>query len=369
MNAIALHDAFVGAGCAGPCEPQPAVSIEAGAIWRQAYDAVTTKGGPLRPGRRLHDGRRRRPRLRRRLRQLFQGLRHGRGEPVEAEIVTADGEVKIANACSESRPLLGAQRRRRRVRRRHARDPAHPCAPRIFRRRVRDRSRRRPTTPTAASSPKSSNSTREALFNPHWGEQIALRARLRRDFNGLPGARPAAGGGGLEAVLRLGRRFAAGFRLRGGAADPRAAGAAFLGPVVSQAFPASSSPTIGRARRRTTSSGPETSTRRERLARLPIRVAAGFAARSRTGAKASPMRFLPPRSTGAWRCMSTRGLAGAPAEAIAAAKDTAMNPAVVDAFALVISGALGQPAYPGVPGHEPDTAVARSSGSRPWTSR
>ena len=37
-----------------------------------------------------------------------------------------------------------------------------------------------------------------------------------------------------------------------------------------------------------------------------------------------------------------------------------MNPAVVDAFALVISGALEQPAYPGVPGHEPDTALAQS---------
>ena len=55
-----------------------------------------------------------------------------------------------------------------------------------------------------------------------------------------------------------------------------------------------------------------------------------------------------------------KGLAGAPADAIAAAKDTAMNPAVTDAFALAITGAFGQPAYPGVPGHEPDEAAARS---------
>jgi hypothetical protein len=55
-----------------------------------------------------------------------------------------------------------------------------------------------------------------------------------------------------------------------------------------------------------------------------------------------------------------KGLAGAPAEAIAASRDTAMNPAVVDAFALAISGAHGQPAYPGIPEHEPDTAAARS---------
>lgn len=54
-----------------------------------------------------------------------------------------------------------------------------------------------------------------------------------------------------------------------------------------------------------------------------------------------------------------KGLAGAPAQAIDAATDTAMNPAVLDAFALVISGAEGPPAYPGIPGHEPDLTAAR----------
>ncbi len=54
-----------------------------------------------------------------------------------------------------------------------------------------------------------------------------------------------------------------------------------------------------------------------------------------------------------------KGLAGATPEAITAARDTAMNPAVVDAFALAISGAGEQPAYPDVPGHEPDVALAR----------
>src|SRR5262249_60476984 len=36
-----------------------------------------------------------------------------------------------------------------------------------------------------------------------------------------------------------------------------------------------------------------------------------------------------------------KGLAGAPAEEIAAAKDTAINPAVLDAFALAICAACG----------------------------
>jgi len=45
MNSIQLHDGFVARGCAGVQAPQPAVTVEAGAIWMHVYDAVTTKGG------------------------------------------------------------------------------------------------------------------------------------------------------------------------------------------------------------------------------------------------------------------------------------------------------------------------------------
>ncbi|MEO8835925.1 MAG: BBE domain-containing protein, partial [Caldimonas sp.] len=55
-----------------------------------------------------------------------------------------------------------------------------------------------------------------------------------------------------------------------------------------------------------------------------------------------------------------KGLAGAPAEAIAAARDTAMNPAVLDAFALLILGAREEPSYPGIPGHLPHVEEARA---------
>jgi hypothetical protein len=58
-----------------------------------------------------------------------------------------------------------------------------------------------------------------------------------------------------------------------------------------------------------------------------------------------------------------KGLAGAPQEAIEAARNTATNPAVLDAFALAIVGDDGG-GYPGVRGHEPDTAAARESRAR-----
>jgi FAD/FMN-containing dehydrogenase len=56
-----------------------------------------------------------------------------------------------------------------------------------------------------------------------------------------------------------------------------------------------------------------------------------------------------------------KGLAGAPPNVLAEAKNTAMNPAVCDAFALVIA-AYGQgPAYPGISGHEPEVKGAHAA--------
>jgi len=54
-----------------------------------------------------------------------------------------------------------------------------------------------------------------------------------------------------------------------------------------------------------------------------------------------------------------KGLAGAPPDAIAAAKDTATNPAVTDAFALVIVADGEMPAYPEFPRSPMDVPAAR----------
>ncbi|HEX5264098.1 MAG TPA: BBE domain-containing protein, partial [Phenylobacterium sp.] len=54
-----------------------------------------------------------------------------------------------------------------------------------------------------------------------------------------------------------------------------------------------------------------------------------------------------------------KGLAGAPAEALARTRNTAMNPAVLDAFALAITGSEEPPAYPGIAGREPNEARGR----------
>src|SRR5258708_39936268 len=59
-----------------------------------------------------------------------------------------------------------------------------------------------------------------------------------------------------------------------------------------------------------------------------------------------------------------KGLAGAPAEAVAQAKEAATNPAAADAFALAIIAAAGPPAFAGIAGHEPDLPAARQRAAR-----
>ena len=100
MNSVALHETFVAKGCEGRDLPQPAVSLGAGAMWIDAYDAVTTGAGRyVQGGGCTSVG----------VAGLITGggfgsfsKRFGTAAAglLEAEIVTADGAVRIANACS-----------------------------------------------------------------------------------------------------------------------------------------------------------------------------------------------------------------------------------------------------------------------------
>ena len=100
MNAITLHDAFVAQGCATRAAPVRAVSVGAGAIWAHVYDAVTTQaGGYVQGGGCMTVG----------VAGLIQSGGFGSfskqyglaaASLLEAEVVTADGEVRIVNACS-----------------------------------------------------------------------------------------------------------------------------------------------------------------------------------------------------------------------------------------------------------------------------
>src|SRR5271169_1336167 len=107
MNNIVVYDEFVRQGCAGTAAPQPAVTIGAGAMWVHAYDAVTTKYGRyVQCGGCTTVG----------VAGLIQSGGFGSFSKyygmaasglLEAEIVTADGTVRIANACTNPELFWG----------------------------------------------------------------------------------------------------------------------------------------------------------------------------------------------------------------------------------------------------------------------
>jgi FAD/FMN-containing dehydrogenase len=100
MNALTLHDSFVGQGCEGKVAPVSAVTTEAGAVWIDLYTAVTTRAGRYVQGGGCTDvgvaglvqsggfG------------SFSKGFGTAASGLLEAEIVTADGAIRIANACT-----------------------------------------------------------------------------------------------------------------------------------------------------------------------------------------------------------------------------------------------------------------------------
>jgi hypothetical protein len=100
MNDIAMHTAYVPQGCEHTLQSQPAVTLGAGTIWMQAYDAVTTRSGKYVQGGGCTTVD---------VAGLIQSGGFGSyskhyglaaGGLLEAEVVTADGKIRVANACT-----------------------------------------------------------------------------------------------------------------------------------------------------------------------------------------------------------------------------------------------------------------------------
>ena len=100
MNAVTPHDSFVGQGCEGNVAPVPAVTAGAGAVWIDLYAAVTTQAGRYVQGGGCTDvgvaglvqsggfG------------SFSRGFGTAASGLLQAEIVTADGAIRLANACT-----------------------------------------------------------------------------------------------------------------------------------------------------------------------------------------------------------------------------------------------------------------------------
>jgi hypothetical protein len=106
MNDVVLHDDLVPQGCAGTA-PRAAVTIDAGARWLPTYNAVTTKAGRyVQGGGCATVG----------VAGLIQSGGFGSfaknygtaaASLLEAEVVTADGNVVVANSCTNPELLWG----------------------------------------------------------------------------------------------------------------------------------------------------------------------------------------------------------------------------------------------------------------------
>ncbi len=334
------------------------MSVEPGAIWGHVYDEVTTRGGRyVQGGGCLTVG--------------VVGLVLGGGfgsfskahgtagsNLIEAEVVTADGEVRIANACTNPDlfwALKGGGGGFGIVTRVTLRTHDLPVSLGVVFAAIRatsDEAYRRLVD-------KAIEFYAQALFNPHWGEQLVFAPggvlSISMLFQGLDQRQAdATWRPFFDWVAKSGQDFNVVMAPKIIAApaqhfwDP-AALKTFPGFVISDDRPGAPADNVfyaanldeaGRVWYAYQSAWlPQSLLADDQRGRL-IDALVAAARRRRV-----ELHF-------------NKGLAGAAADAIAAAKDTPMNPAVTDAFALAICGADEPPAYPGVPGHEPDEAAA-----------
>jgi FAD/FMN-containing dehydrogenase len=359
MRAVELLDSFVPQGGLGRAEPEPAVSVGAGAIWIDAYNAVTTVGGRYVqgggcttvgvPGLLQGGG----------FGSFSKGFGTAGANLLEAEIVTADGTVRVVNAFQD--PDLfwalkggggGSFGVVTRVTLRTHELPAYFGAV--------------DATITATSYAayqalvgQMISFFSDSLLNPHWGEQISFGAgqiTVAMVFQGLTVAQAEQTWAPLFdwITARPGDYTLTGVNV---AAIP----AQYLWDVAIYEKYA-----------------PKTIV----LDPLPDAPADYFYWPGDSGEVGQwlhtyqstwlSQRLLTPerqptlvdaliQASLLWQVTlhCNKGLAGAPANALAWTADTPMNPAVLDSFALAIAGDNDQSVYPGIVDHEPDLAKGR----------
>ena len=365
LRAIELHDSFVPQGAAGLVEPETAVSVGAGAIWMDAYHAVTTLAGRyVQGGGCTTVG----------VAGLVQGGGFGSfskgfgtaaANLLEAEVVTADGTVRVANAV-QNPDLFWALKgggggtfgvvTRLTLR-------THPL-PDYFGGVL--------ATITATSDgayltlvEQMISFYRDHLLNPHWGEQIQFghgsQVTVSMLFQGLTqvqaeqtwaplfdwvAARPAdyTLAGAVPGTKPVFVTFPARDFW-----NPAVVGKV-PGLIVPDDLPGAPSYYYYWA----TNAG-------EVGQWLHTYQSTWLSRRLLDPERQPALVDALVRASQLWAVAlhCNKGLAGAPANALRWTADTSMNPAVLDSFALAITAANEHPAYPGIPEHEPNVAQGR----------
>jgi FAD/FMN-containing dehydrogenase len=390
MNDIAMHTAFVPLGCERTLQPQPAVTLGAGTIGMQAYDTVTTKSGKyVQGGGCTTVG----------LAGLIQSGGFGScskhygtaaGSLLEAEVVTADGKIRIANAGTNSDLFwalkgggggtFGVVSKMTLLLHNlpeffgFANFKIKAVADDAYRRLIRQ----------------FVSFYREHLFNDHWGEQAQVNPdntlEIKMVSHGLD----------TEEVKKVWQPF-----LDWVARSPQAykvQGRVVIGSLPARhmwdvqwwkehwpeiAFPSNGNSFLGLFDGALAhvmqpvldfddrpGAGPNNAWWKGDGGQVgwfiwgfeSLWLPASLLENNAQEHLADAL-FASSRHTGVELHLN-KGLAGAPPEAIARASDTATNPAVLTAFALAIAGDAQGSAYPGIPGHEPSVLEGRKAAER-----
>jgi len=357
MNKVTLHEAFVPRGCDSKADPVPAVTAEAGAMWIDLYHAVTSVAGRYVQGGGcasvgvaglVQSGG---------FGSFSKGFGTAAAGLLEAEVVTADGRARTVNACSDT-DLFWALK--------GGGGGSWGVVTRLTL-----RTHELPEFFGAAWGEIKAHSDEAfgrlltrffelyavSLFNPHWGEQVAVGGdntlKLSMVSQGVDKAQAHAVWAPffdwvtasprdftITAELGSGARAARGWWDPGGKdrmiQDPR------TGAPAHHAWWTGDQEQVGAFFHGYDSLWlPATLLHRQARQRL---VEALFAGSRHKGIE---LHF-------------NKGLAGAPRHAITATLDTATNPAVTGAFALAIVAGGEGPAYPGLPRPAIDLDAARA---------
>jgi FAD binding domain/Berberine and berberine like len=360
MHDVTLHDSFVAEGCGGTT-PGRAVTIEAGALWLPTYNAVTTKAGRyVQGGGCATVG----------VAGLIQSGGFGSfsknyglaaASLLQAEIVTADGKLLIANACTNP-DLFWALK--------GGGGGSFGVVTKVtlatyelpeFFGRVQGLIKANSDAAFRNLIGEFMRFYQETLFDPHWGESISLQADnallLNMAFQGLD--QPQA-----EAAWKPFLDFLA--------ASPQ--DFVLLEAPKINAIPARHywDPEY---RKRVL---PKTVVADNRPGASPDNVSwsgnqievnifiYGYESVWLPAALLKQQDFLANTLFASTRHFEVqlhfnKGLAGAPEDKVAAARDTAINPVVLDAFALALIAGGDPHTAPGLLGHEPDLAAGRKA--------
>jgi FAD/FMN-containing dehydrogenase len=357
MRQVTLHDAFVGAGCDGTTVPVPAITAEAGAVWMDLYTAVTTQAGRYVQGGGcttvgvaglVQSGG---------FGSFSKGFGTAAAGLLEAEIVTADGRVRIVNECNDPELFWALKGGgggtfgvvTRITLRTHDLPEFFGFAGGII------------TAATDAAFAelieRFVDFYRDKLLNQHWGEQVKLAPDNTLDISmvcqGLDDARAKEIWKPFFDSVRASAALTVTAPLRSGA------------DVARDWWSVEGNPSMIRDTRPDAPAGRGWWQGDQAQVGAFIHgydslwLPAALLARDRSRRLAAALFAASRHQT--VQLHFNKGLAGAPPEALAATRRTATHPVAIDAFALAIIADGESPAYPGLARPAMDLAAAHEN--------